>query len=439
MVSFWYCSVKNGNMRIVILTTGSRGDVQPYIALGLGLKSKGHNVCILTHDEFKDFIIENGLEFAYLAGSPKEAMESKDGISMTEAGENPVKVVLALIELGKPFAGTAMQNLWDSCKNADALICSTLSFVGFHITEKMNIPTFYAILQPTLRTNTMPYVGTPPKPFPVSLIYNKLTYLSLEQLLWQPTRKLTNQLRKEILDLPPSRFFGLYDALYKKISRVKYSPVPSLCGFSPSFVSKPSDWKEWMHITGYWFLENNSGWKPSQELSDFIESGESPVYIGFGSMNNSNSEKTTNIVINALKKSKKRGILVTGWGGLKTKDFGKDIFVADSIPHDWLFPKMSAVVHHGGAGTTSAGLKAGIPTVVVPFFGDQIYWGERVFITGVGPKPIPHKELNEDNLASAIEKAVSDQEIRNRAKLLGEKIRNENGVENAVSIFEKYF
>lgn len=213
--------------------------------------------------------------------------------------------------------------------------------------------------------------------------------------------------------------------------------LPVLYGFSPSVVPKPSDWDADVHVTGYWFLDSSEGWSPPDELEGFLMSGPPPVYIGFGSMGNRKPQETADLVVRALERCNQRAVLLSGWGGMQSEDLPDSMFMIDSIPHTWLFPRMAAIVHHGGAGTTAAGLRAGVPSIVVPFFGDQPFWGQRVMELGVGPAPVPRKSLTVERLASAIEKAVSDQEMHLRAAQLGEKIRAEDGVARAVEIIQR--
>jgi sterol 3beta-glucosyltransferase len=201
---------------------------------------------------------------------------------------------------------------------------------------------------------------------------------------------------------------------------------------------KPPEWGDWIHITGYWFLDHPPEWRPSAGLVDFLRSGPPPVYVGFGSMNNRNPEEVTGLALKALARARQRGLLLTGWGGLSQSDLPDDVFKIETIPHDWLFPQMAAVVHHGGIGTLAAGLRAGVPSIVVPYFSDQPFWGQRVAALGVGPPPIPRQSLTAGHLAAAIQLAVGDPGIRARAAALGEKIRAENGVARAVEAFHRH-
>jgi UDP:flavonoid glycosyltransferase YjiC (YdhE family) len=213
--------------------------------------------------------------------------------------------------------------------------------------------------------------------------------------------------------------------------------MPVLYGFSPSVIPAPGDWKADIHVTGYWTLESSEEWAPPRELTNFLDEGLPPVYIGFGSMSNRQPEETANLVTKALEICGKRAILLSGWGGLQKADLPDTILMLDSVPHTWLFPRLSCVVHHGGAGTTGAGLRAGVPSIIVPFFGDQPFWGKRVAELGVGPAPIPRKQLTATRLAAAIQEAVSDTPIRQQAADLGRKIQAEDGISNAVEIIQQ--
>jgi sterol 3beta-glucosyltransferase len=174
-------------------------------------------------------------------------------------------------------------------------------------------------------------------------------------------------------------------------------------------------------------------------LERFLAAGEPPVYVGFGSMAGRNPERTTRIVIAALQQAGLRGVLATGWGGLATNEVPATLHLLDQAPHDWLFPRMAAVAHHGGAGTTAAGLRAGCPTIICPFFGDQPFWGRRVHELGAGSRPVPQKQLTSDKLAAALRDAVGNASIRRQALALRDRIRSEDGIAKAVAIIEKEF
>ena len=219
--------------------------------------------------------------------------------------------------------------------------------------------------------------------------------------------------------------------------------VPLLYAYSNYVLPKPSSWSNEIQVTGYWFLEPEKDWKPPTDLVDFLNGGSPPVYIGFGSMSDRDpeyitKEYITKIVLAALEKTKQRGIISKGWGGISNTDLGDRLFTINSVPHDWLFPKCAAIVHHGGAGTTAASLKAGVPSIIVPFFSDQPFWGNRVADLGVGTKPIAQKELTVDKLSAAIDTVINDNKMRDRSAHLGKQICAENGVKNAVTAIDRY-
>jgi sterol 3beta-glucosyltransferase len=207
--------------------------------------------------------------------------------------------------------------------------------------------------------------------------------------------------------------------------------------YSPAVVPKPPDWSEHAHVTGYWFLDHPQEWQPPADLVGFLESGPPPLYVGVGGITSRDPEKASRIVLDALRQSGQRGVIATGWGGLSRSDLPGEVFVTEAVPHDWLFPRMSAVVHHGGAGTTGAGLRAGVPSILVPVANDQPFWGRRVKALGAGPDPIPRKRLTADRLAHAMRVAVMDESIRKGAAELGQRLRAEDGVVNAVRIINQ--
>jgi sterol 3beta-glucosyltransferase len=211
--------------------------------------------------------------------------------------------------------------------------------------------------------------------------------------------------------------------------------IPVLNGFSAHVVPRPPDWGEHVHITGYWFPPEGE-WQPPDDLRKFIEAGPPPVFVGFGSMPMRNPKRTTKIVLDTLQKTGHRAILHTGWGGFGQQDLPTNVHLIDYAPYEWLFPWMAAIVHHGGSGTTGFALRAGVPSLIVPFVFDQFYWGKRISSLGVGPKPIPHKSLSVDLFGAALDIALNDSQMRDRAAALGEKIREEEGVREAVDVIE---
>lgn len=413
-------------MRLVILAIGSRGDVQPYIALSKGLQKAGHEVRLAAPAIFEDLAREYEIEFFGLRVNPKEIMQSELSKFFIDSSRNP----LGFLVLYKQFADTIMggmnHDFWVACQESDAIIYSPFGVIGHFVAQKLGIPRFATALQPLSRTEEFPNILLPGW-LKLGGTFNYSSHLVAEQILWQPIRRTINEGILRELEMPPASLAGPFEQLYEE-------QTPSLYAFSPLVAPPPKDWPDWIRVTGYWYLEPPEGWQPPVELMNFLESGPPPVYIGFGSMTNRKPTESAELALEALKKSGQRGILLKGWGGLTKEDLPEDVFVLDAIPHLWLFPRMAAVVHHGGAGTTGVGLRSGVPSIVVPHFGDQPFWGERVHALGVGPRPLPRWRLTASGLAKAIRQAVEDAGMRSRAATLGEQLRGEQGVERAVEI-----
>lgn len=416
-------------MRITILAGGSRGDVQPYVALGKGLQDAGHTICLLSTDDFQDLVTEHGLAFASTGGNAQET--ARELQALVEQGKT-LKVFAQMKSATEKLAVQAAKRGLEVCEGSD-LILGGLSglFSGRALSEKLGIPLLLAYLVPLTPTHAFPSPLTPLPQTSLMRWLNKPSYQIAQQAMWQSFRAADAKARAEVFHLPPPRFWGPFSSLRRQ-------KQPVLYGYSSYVLPHPHDWDSSQQVTGYWFLEPSAGWEPSADLLRFIEAGPPPVYIGFGSMSTRKPEETADLALEALARTRQRGILYAGWGGLKKEQMPENVHMIDSIPHTWLFPRMAAVVHHGGVGTTAAGLAAGVPSIITPFFADQPFWGQRVYDLGVGPRPIARRRLTVAKLAQAIEQAVSDEAMRKRAAALGEQIRAENGVASAVSIIEQW-
>jgi sterol 3beta-glucosyltransferase len=422
-------------MRVTMVCVGSQGDVQPYIALGLGLQAAGHSVRLATHAEFEIFVRSYGLDFFLLEGNPRAVLESDAGQAWQRSSSNPVSYMRHLRRVAEPLIEKLTRDCLNACEPAEAVISSLLAFAPVHsVVEQLRVPVHGAYIQPNTPTRAFANYRFPRAPTWLRGAqggYNKATHLLMEQFFWLMLRDPINEARRTVLALPP---LGINSpaAHTRKEGRLH------LYGYSKHVLPRPRDWSSWNHVTGYWFLDQPADWQPPAALVDFIESGPAPVYVGFGSMNSRDPEEVTDLVIKALARAGQRGLLLTGWGGLHQADLPDTVFKLDSIPHDWLFPRMAAIVHHGGSGTTAASLRAGVPSVVIPFFGDQPLWGRRVHLLDASPEPIPRKQLSVELLADAISDAVGNLEMREHAMALGEKIRAEDGVAVAVEAFNRH-
>ncbi|GAA0162007.1 glycosyltransferase [Lithospermum erythrorhizon] len=263
-----------------------------------------------------------------------------------------------------------------------------------------------------------------------AIVNFQLSYQIVDSLIWLGIRDLINDVRKKKLKLRP--------ITYLSGSQNSGSDIPFGYIWSPHLVPKPKDWGPKVDVVGFCFLDLASNYDPPEALVKWLKAGPKPIYIGFGSLPVQEPEKMTQTIVEALRKTGQRGIINKGWGGLGNLAEPVDyVYLLDNVPHDWLFLQCASVVHHGGAGTTAAGLKAACPTTIVPFFGDQPFWGERVHARGVGPAPIPIDEFSLPKLVAAIE-FMLDPKVKERAIELAKQMENEDGVEGAVKAFFKH-
>lgn len=439
-------------LNIVIQVVGSRGDVQPFVALGKVLKDTyGHRVRLATHPNFKDFVQENGLEFFSIGGDPARLMafmaknpSLMPGIRSLVSGD---------ISQRRKDVAEYIQGCWRSCYKAgdgmtfratdddlsarpfvaDCIIANPPSFAHIHCAEKLGIPLHIMF--------TMPYSPTQAFPHPLANIQssnadpqltNYISYVMIEVLQWQGLGDIINRFRAKCLGLDPVSLIWGPGMLH----RLK---VPHTYCWSPALIPKPKDWGPHVSVSGYYSLESASYYIPAPDLQEFLDAGPSPVYIGFGSIVLEDPDTMMELIFEAVRKTGQRAILSKGWGGMGADmDRVPDgIFMLGNVPHDWLFKHVSCVVHHGGAGTTAAGIAAGRPTVVVPFFGDQPFWGAMVSRAGAGPDPIPHKKLTADRLVDAINFCLKPESLEH-AKDLASKIAAEQGSDTGAQSFHQY-
>jgi UDP:flavonoid glycosyltransferase YjiC (YdhE family) len=296
------------------------------------------------------------------------------------------------------------------------------------VADKYGIPCFRVSFCPIDPTGEFPAMTAPILPFGAP--YNRLTFWIGDRLWSHATRKLLNDWRAE-MGLPQIRPFRFpYRRLHGK-------EIPTLYAYSPVLSPKPHEYDHEKYVTGFWTEERRDSYEPDQKLADFLSAGSKPIYIGFGSTVGGDFDQALSIVLESLKRTNQRAVLSAGWGNMKGVDLPDTVMQVGYVPHGWLFKQVSAVAHHGGAGTTGAGIRAGVPSIIIPFGDDQPYWGERVYKLGIGPKPILRSKLNADNFASAIYQATHDQRMIEQSKVIGSVLRAENGVEHAIQIIEQ--
>nr|XP_001394072.2 sterol glucosyltransferase [Aspergillus niger CBS 513.88] len=423
-------------LNIVIQIVGSRGDVQPFIALGTELQKFGHRVRIATHDVFSDFVTQGGLEFYPIGGDPAELMAfmvKNPGlipqISSLRAGE---------VQKKRAMVNEMLHGCWKSCIEddpvtkipftADAIIANPPSFAHVHCAQALSIPVHLMF--------TMPWTSTKAFPHPLANlsssemnpnVANWVSYGVVEWLTWQGLGDVVNRWRASI-DLEP-----VPTAEGPRLAETL--KIPFTYCWSPALIPRPRDWPANIDVCGFFFRDPPS-YEPPLELKEFLESGTTPIYIGFGSIVIDDPQKLTEIILEAIAKTGVRAIISRGWSKLGGVPSSNTYYI-DDCPHEWLFRHVAAVVHHGGAGTTACGLANGRPTTIVPFFGDQPFWGSMVARSGAGPRPIPYASLNAENLAEAIAFSLRPTTAES-ARGIALKMQHESGVAAAVRSFHRH-
>jgi len=419
-------------MRVCILTGGTQGDVQPYVALGQGLQRSGHEVTLATTARFASFVTDHGLHFFQLSGDPQEVLEA----SLTEEGKRAKRTGfaarLAAVNMLMP---TAMRECHTACQQAEALVFNPITvFPCLPIAQQLHLPCMAAYLQPIEPTSAFPGILFPSLPAWLRVAHAPYNLMTGQVLDWGRWRMLKKPIQAEAHAL-----LGVSPKAVRNPSRVvREQEIPIVYGYSPAVLPKPSDWPASRQVTGYWFLEEEATFQPPADLVRFLEAGPPPVYIGFGSMVSTHAETLTREVARALEMAHQRAVVMTGWGALRHTTWPETVYETASLPHSWLFPRVAATVIHGGAGTVGASLRAGKPTIVIPFLADQGFWGDRVHALGVGPQPLRQERLTAERLSAAISQTVTDEHLRANAAALGEQIRAEDGVGKAVTVFNAY-
>ncbi|NPV87370.1 MAG: glycosyltransferase family 1 protein [Anaerolineae bacterium] len=416
--------------KIVILAAGSQGDIQPCLALAKGMQAAGWAVSLAAPQDFAGFLQAHGVDFSALRGDVRQIMASDTGREFMETGGgNPIRSIVAMRRMIAPIVRSFSEDAYTACRTAQGLIClGVFAAFGQTIAEALKIPVMHVEPTPLLPTRAFPAASWPIQRS-LGGWHNYLSGWVMLRVPWLWYSPFVNDFRRRL---------GLSVFTAADFYRV-LKTTPMLGAYSPQIIPRPPDWPPGVHVSGYFFLDAQTAWQPSPSLEAFLQAGDPPVSIGFGSMAGRNPQKLAGIALEALAQCGRRGVLLTGWGGLRPEQLARHVFVLDAAPHSWLFPRMAAVVHHGGAGTTAEGLRAGVPSVIVPFILDQPFWGARVQAMGLGPPPVAQKNLTAGRLAEAIETAVTDAAMRARASRAGAAIRAENGVANALGVIEKHF
>lgn len=407
-------------MRISIHTLGTRGDVQPYLALAVELARRGHDVQMAAPAQFEAFVTRRAIRFVPLPAQFLALLDSPEGKAAIAGGQG-FSAGFKLIKHVKPLMQRLLDEEWQAARafSPELIVYHPKSVASLHIAQRLGIPAILASPLPGF---------TPTTAFPSPL----LPFRSLG-----PLNKASHLLSIHGADLLFGKLIGKWrqDTLGLDGRRTHCRQVGTIYAYSPNVLPKPADWDSSILVSGYWFLDDEEHWQPPGELSKFLDQGEQPIYVGFGSMPGLDPGVLGRTVIEALAMAGKRGLLATGGGALEVAQVPDHVHVIASAPHDQLFKRVSAALHHGGAGTTGASLRAGLPTIICPFFGDQPFWGRRIAQLGAGPAPIDRKRLDVETLAAAF-RAAANADTKRRAAVIGEQISAERGVHNAAEFIE---
>lgn len=412
-------------MRVLIYCFGSQGDIQPYVALASNLIKAGHEAAICTAEGFRADIEDHGITYAYMNNDMLQLIQ--ETMPQMSGPRDTYKIFRAM--------GTAqrssLDDQWAAAQQFEPsiIVYHPKSLGGYHIAEKLGVPGVLSLPLPFFtptREYPIPFIGS----WPLKGRANLLSY-ELQRFTAAVYGGMLNDFRRLQLGLPAIR---RTDALLRDRNG---HPIPILYAFSQHVRPIPADYPPHVHVTGYWFLDHPDGWRPSAELDEFLAAGEPPLYIGFGSMGfGKGADKRNKAIIDAIQLLGIRAILATGWSNDADIERRSNVLVIEKAPHDWLFPRVSAVVHHGGAGTIGSGLRAGRPTLVCPFLGDQPFWGNQIRLLGAGPAPLPQRKITPERFADRVRSLISDPRYKDNADTIGRLIRSEKGPESAIRALE---
>jgi sterol 3beta-glucosyltransferase len=404
-------------VRVLIVTSGSMGDVAPYTGLGRGLRDAGHEVTVATHEPFRGTITAVGLGFQPIPGDMREILPNARGQDGVSSGTGP-RALARLLRIAGPLVsslGAGIADAFAAVRPEAVLLSTMVAPLGYQIADALDVPGAGVFPQPVHPTREFGSVLVGGRSFGPwgNLALGHLVDLAARPLYAGPIRALRRD-----LGLPP--------ASMRALQAWQQQRYPTFHGFSTSVVPRPADWPAPLRVTGYWWPARPAGWTPPPGLVDFLAAGPRPVFVGFGSMAAGHGARLAGPVLEAIRRAGVRAVVQAGWSGL---DVGADddVITVRELPHDWLFPQVAAVVHHAGAGTTAAGLRAGVPAVPVPVLADQPFWARRLTDLGAAPGPLPLSSLTADRLAAALRAVTTDPHYAARAAAIAARLSTEDG------------
>jgi sterol 3beta-glucosyltransferase len=410
-------------MHITILSAGSLGDVQPFLVLGLALQAREHIVRVAAPNNFTALIGNQHLEPFSMRADFQQMLEGQAGQQMVASGKNVLKTMREGQRVMKDNLPLLVEDIWQASQDTDCLISHVgLSAAAQTAAEVRRIPLICGTLQPFYPTHEFVHPLWPIR-YSLGRGYNRLTGYLINRLTWQIYQSHVNRLRQGSLHLPPQTYAG-WQAVIRS--------VPMLNAYSPQLIKRPMDWPENQHITGFWHAKSDDDWRPPDDLRTFLAKGDPPVCFTFGSMALDDRAATQSILQEVQRLTGLRAVFISDWDDSRDEH----TFIIKSCPYEWLFPRSELVVHHGGAGTFAAAVRAGIPSITTPFLLDQFFWGDLALQIGVSLATIPHNRINANALANTIHRTIIDPGVRQQAERLSSHIYREDGVNQAIQIIE---
>ncbi|MFE2412167.1 glycosyltransferase [Kitasatospora sp. NPDC059408] len=412
-------------MRVALLTAGSRGDAAPYTGLGHALERAGHRVTLVTHARFASLAEDAGIGFHPLPVDPRAELETERGRALRRSANDVEQRARAFL-LARQGARQMAEGLLAAAQEADVLlVSSSLQLPGHTLAEGLGLPGMGVYLQPLHATGEFaPSVMSTRSLGPVG---NRIAARAVNAAVDAVYSETARTLRAR-LGLPPRSTRAARHARERQRWSVRH-------GFSPLVVPRPRDWRPELTVDGYWWQYDPPGAGLPQRVRDFLAAGPPPVFVGLGSIPVRDPARLGATVVRALRAAGLRGVVQRGWGGLEAD--GDDMLTVDDLPHAVLFPQTAAVVHHGGAGTTAAALRAGVPAVPLPLQLDTGFWAARLAALGVAPRAVPLRGLTAPALTAALLRVTTDPSYRERARALGARIRAEDGTAPVVAAVDR--
>jgi sterol 3beta-glucosyltransferase len=413
-------------MRITILTYGSQGDVQPCLALAVSLQRAGHTPLLALPAFFRTQANALGIPAVSLPGDIAQL-----SLGFNQAGKNPLAMMRAMQKNVEPVAIEVARTALLACQQADLVVHTFAFTLGAHaFARQLSIPDISVQFFPMFfASSSYPQLAFPE--LPLGALYNRLTHHMANHIFAWAQRAMYPRIRKAAPDFPPTLHWPFKQSAGR-------AATPLILAYSPALVPPEPDWGAHVQQTGFWFLDNSPSFQPPPELEEFLTAGPQPLCAGFGSMIHPNSYRLQRALLDGFRQAGQRAVILTGWDGWAAAEPGSDRLFLKSAPHDWLFPRCSAIIHHGGAGTTAAALRSGRPTVALPLAADQPFWARRVHTKGASPAPLDARALTAGQVATAVRQALESEPIRQHAAALGNAIRREDGLGKAIEIIHRF-